>query len=97
VIVEARVMTRVSIFCMKKKNYAGSEKPLPTLIKEKEPLWYRVTSFAVRNMMTDVQHCPLIFVAGLISSLKLHRANPVFISAFCCLRSYPFLFFLHSD
>jgi hypothetical protein len=25
---------------MKKKNYAGSEKPLPTLIREKEPLWY---------------------------------------------------------
>jgi hypothetical protein len=24
------------------KNYAGSEKPLPILIKEKEPLWYRV-------------------------------------------------------
>jgi hypothetical protein len=26
----------------KKKILAGSEKPLPTLIKEKEPLWYRV-------------------------------------------------------
>jgi hypothetical protein len=26
----------------KRENYAGSEKPLPTLIKEKEPLWYRV-------------------------------------------------------
>ena len=24
------------------KNYAGNEKPLPTLIKEKEPIWYRV-------------------------------------------------------
>ena len=24
---------------MAKKNYAGSEKPLPTLIKEKEPLY----------------------------------------------------------
>jgi hypothetical protein len=24
----------------KRKNYAGSEKPLPTLIKEKEPFWY---------------------------------------------------------
>ena len=27
---------------MKRKNYASSEKPLPTLIMEKEPLWYRV-------------------------------------------------------
>ena len=27
---------------VKRKNYAGSEKPLPTLIKEKEPLWHRV-------------------------------------------------------
>jgi hypothetical protein len=27
---------------MKRKYYAGSEKALPTLIKEKEPLWYRV-------------------------------------------------------
>ena len=26
----------------KKENYAGSKKPLPTLFKEKEPLWYRV-------------------------------------------------------
>jgi hypothetical protein len=26
-----------------KKNYAGSEKPLPTLIKEKEPIWYLVS------------------------------------------------------
>jgi hypothetical protein len=26
----------------KRKNYAGSEKQLPTLIKEKEPLWYWV-------------------------------------------------------
>jgi hypothetical protein len=26
----------------KEKNYAGSEKPLPTLINEKEPLSYRV-------------------------------------------------------
>jgi hypothetical protein len=26
----------------KRKNYAGSEKPLPALIKEKEPLWYQV-------------------------------------------------------
>ena len=26
----------------KKNNYAGSEKPLPTLIKEKESLWHRV-------------------------------------------------------
>ena len=25
----------------RKKNFAGSEKALPTLIKEKEPLWYR--------------------------------------------------------
>jgi hypothetical protein len=24
-----------------KKNYAGSEEPLPIFIKEKEPLWYR--------------------------------------------------------
>jgi hypothetical protein len=26
----------------KKKIYVGSEKPLPTLIKEKEPFWYWV-------------------------------------------------------
>jgi hypothetical protein len=26
----------------KKKIYAGNEKPLPTLIKEKEPLWYQL-------------------------------------------------------
>jgi hypothetical protein len=26
----------------KEKNYAGSEIPLPTMIKEKEPLWYWV-------------------------------------------------------
>jgi len=25
---------------IKKLNYLGSEKPLPTSIKEKEPLWY---------------------------------------------------------
>jgi len=25
-----------------KKNYAGGKNPLPTLIKEKEPLWYWV-------------------------------------------------------
>jgi hypothetical protein len=25
-----------------KENYAGIETPLPTLIKEKEPLWYQV-------------------------------------------------------
>jgi hypothetical protein len=33
------------LFCTekrKRKNYAGSEKPLPTLIKENEPFWYRV-------------------------------------------------------
>ena len=28
--------------CQKRKNYGGSEKLLPTLIKEKEPLWYQV-------------------------------------------------------
>jgi hypothetical protein len=26
----------------RKKNCTGSEKPLPTFIKEKEPLWYWV-------------------------------------------------------
>jgi hypothetical protein len=31
-----------SVYLKKKKIYAGSEKPLPTLIKEKAPLWYRV-------------------------------------------------------
>jgi hypothetical protein len=28
---------------MKTKNYEDSEKPLPTLIKEKDPLWDPVT------------------------------------------------------
>ena len=27
---------------IEKKYYTGSEKSLPTFIKEKEPLWYRV-------------------------------------------------------
>ena len=35
-------LLRVYLSACTKKNYAGSEKPLPTLFKEKEPLWYRV-------------------------------------------------------
>jgi hypothetical protein len=35
-------MTTSDPFKKKRKNYAGSEKPLPSLTKEKEPLWYRV-------------------------------------------------------
>jgi hypothetical protein len=34
-----------------RKNCAGSEIPLPTLIKEKEPLWYRVPY----NSSTDIK------------------------------------------
>jgi hypothetical protein len=33
----------------KRKSYTGSKKPLPTLIKEKEPLWYLVPSIAFCN------------------------------------------------
>jgi hypothetical protein len=33
----------------KKENYAGSKKPLPTLFKEKEPLWYQVPSTKKRK------------------------------------------------
>jgi hypothetical protein len=31
-----------SVVKKKNINYAGSEKSLPTIIKKKEPLWYRV-------------------------------------------------------
>jgi hypothetical protein len=34
--------TRKKTYEIRKDYYPGSEKPLPTLIKEKEPLWYRV-------------------------------------------------------
>jgi hypothetical protein len=33
---------RASARYLKRKNYAGSKKSLPTIIKEEEPLWYRI-------------------------------------------------------
>jgi len=36
-------------FIMGKRNYVGSEKTLPTLIKEVEPLWYWVMQHSVIN------------------------------------------------
>ena len=40
--VQADVRGRGTEKKKERKIYAGSEKSLPTLIKEKEPLWYRV-------------------------------------------------------
>jgi hypothetical protein len=36
------VAVNMSDIVCSKKTYAGSEKPLPKSIKDKEPLWYRV-------------------------------------------------------
>jgi hypothetical protein len=43
--------TFFTAYLLKRKNYAGSEKPLPgvpTINKEKEPLWYRVPTIKIK-------------------------------------------------
>jgi hypothetical protein len=43
----------------KEKNYTGSEKPLPTSMKEKEPLWSRLhkTPSAIHQSPTHSNNC----------------------------------------